>query len=251
MSEDSRMIATSALDVIPQEFIDEAQRRGFFFEEQQQAPDLGFFYSQAGLQWHDITLRPAKPLFCDFTSTKMLHRVKTLSRRKDLLAKATGLAKSSSVVVFDAMAGLGRDTWHMLSLGAHVVACERNTVIYLLLFDGLLRARYAGLEAPSRCRLIFGDAVKIFSDIHAEIDVVYLDPMFNDLARTAQVGRETQYLQQILGRTKHDSISCAEAMANQFTSRIVIKRALRSEPLLKSPLRSIRGKSVRYDIYNK
>lgn len=194
------------------------------------------------------------PVSVDFGSATMRHR-----RRggvNELLGKAVGVGKKDSLSVLDATAGLGRDAFVLADLGCTVQLCERQPVIAQLLKSGLSAAAVAGdawlAGVVSRMSLWVGDARDLSLNKLGPLDVVYVDPMFADRAKSAAVKKEMAIFQRLLGDT--GATGDPEKLLNwalaQNVSRVVVKRALKADPLADiKPSHSIRGKAVRYDVH--
>ena len=80
-------------------------------------------------------------------------------------------------------------------------------------------------------------------------DVIYLDPMFPERKKKAQVKKEMQILHQLLGSDDHTAypLELALSLAKR---RVVVKRPKQAEDLngLEPSFRVV-GKAGRYDIY--
>ena len=148
--------------------------------------------------------------------------------------------------VLDATAGWGRDAAVLASTGAHVTMCEREGVLAALLQDGLTR-----LSHPTNLRL---DLMPVDAKTYLEAcekadypDVIYLDPMHPERAKSARVKKDLQALQVLLGADDNPEalLVCARAYANL---RVVVKGPARLPALMK-PSYSVTGKTVRFDVY--
>lgn len=192
------------------------------------------------------------PFYIDFLSKKMRYRIKQASLRKELLARAIGFKPQDHPKIIDATAGLGRDSLILAALGFEIIMLERSDLLYRLLQDALKRAQQDADMAniTARLSLVHADACVWLTQRHEnKPDVIYLDPMFPERKKSAQVKREMQLLQCLLGNDDEGhtllqtAISCA-------ASRIVVKRP-RLAPYLAAlaPQFQIMGKTSRFDIY--
>lgn len=161
------------------------------------------------------------------------------SRRTSLLARAIGNARDGCVV--DATAGLGRDTFELVALGYAVVACERQPLLAFLLRDALARH---DLELE----LHEADATGVLSALTpGAAAAVCLDPMFPPRGKSAQVKKEAQLLQQLIGE-EHDT-PVLFAAAWRAAPRLVVKRPLRAPALAPGVSFAVTGRAVRFDVY--
>lgn len=194
------------------------------------------------------------PITVDFGSPAMRHRRR--GGANELLGKAVGVGKKSSVRVLDATAGLGRDAFVLADLGCRVQLCERQPIIAQLLGAGLASAAKAGDpwldDVISRMTLFVGDARDYPARETGLVDVIYLDPMFAQRGKSAAAKKDMAAFQRLLrdDASNGDGQSLLEWALAQQTARVVVKRPLKAEPLAGlAPSHSIRGKAVRYDVH--
>lgn len=205
---------------------------------------------------------------CDFMGGRLRHRHRFGGGFGQAIARAVGIKASFMPVVADLTAGLGADAFVLAGLGATVTLVERNPVVAALLKSGLDRAlRYGDdedlLSAINRMKLVVGDArdwladlddahLSTSEDIGVETscpDVIYLDPMFPERNKSAQVKKEMQVLQALVDQNDDlgDLLDAAQAKARY---RVVVKRPRLAEHLDKrQPSFSVTGKSTRFDVY--
>ncbi len=200
-------------------------------------------------------LGPRHGLIVDFSSTR-LHNRQIDRFRQQNLAKAIGLKAHRTLTVIDATAGLGMDAYLLACAGCQVTLVERHKLIHAMLADGMKRAQSndggsdgnrAGILA--RMQLLRGDIVRL-SDQLPRVDVVYLDPMFQERGRTARSGKGMYLLQSLLGDEEEDAclIRAAAALARR---RVVVKRARHAAPYAdQRPDSHYQGSSSRYDVYH-
>lgn len=196
--------------------------------------------------------RRMRPIVVDFAQgAAAKHRLATASRSQPL-ARAVGLRGEAPFIV-DATAGLGRDAFVLAGLGCHVMALERSPAACALLEDGLLRASQSARapvrRAAERIELCYADACTVLPTVTAPTpDVVYLDPMYSDLSRTALAGKEMRVLRELVGDDDDaiDLFTVARAVALR---RVVVKRHPRAAPLCPNPDFTCGGKIARFDVY--
>jgi 16S rRNA (guanine1516-N2)-methyltransferase len=189
------------------------------------------------------------PVYVDFETLANRPR-----QSKDLIAKAVGVKGSYRPTVIDATAGLGQDAFTLASYGCKVLMLERSPVIAALLEDGLERAK--GLETVSRLSLQVGDAKGLLLGLEKPAlekpapmkpDVVYLDPMYPDLGKSAAKRKEMRLFRDLVGDDT-DISELFEIAVKVASKRVVIKRPLKA-PELARPNTSFAGRTIRFDIY--
>jgi 16S rRNA (guanine1516-N2)-methyltransferase len=215
------------------------------------------------------------PIYSEFITGRMGYRLATVSRTKQLLAKAVGARKGVALIALDATCGLGQDAMILAALGCSVVAVERSPVLFALVRDGLRRAQEAGL--PHSFELLLADSRELLHQLllgkvaaplalcrnsgHAvpadgrpdkaatfKPDVICLDPMFPARSKFARAKKEMTLARMVSGNDE----DAAEllALASQVAARrVVVKRPLKSPPLSQGPSFSIKGRSIRFDVY--
>lgn len=195
----------------------------------------------------------------DFVTGAKAHRRKFGGGNGQAIAKAVGLNKASQLRVIDATAGMGGDAFVLATLGCHVTMIERSPVVRLLLEDGLAR----GLNhAESEDEELF-DILKrmhlVYGDSHAELDkiknehaqVVYLDPMFPERKKSAEVKKDMRFFHDIVG-SDIDAEGLLSVALEKAVNRVVVKRP-KIAPYLGGvePGYQLLGKAGRFDIYPK
>lgn len=184
----------------------------------------------------------------DWASAELQRRV--AAGRKQLLGKATGLAKKPGLKIFDATGGLGRDAFTLAALGATVTLAERNPVLAALLRDAHRRAL-----AHPMLHLIAEKISLLELDSSTDLaaaaghDVIYLDPMYPDDGKRALPAKEMQILRDLTGGDADADALLLAAMASGV-ARVVVKRPSKAPWLaLAKPNLSIEGTQARFDIY--
>ncbi|MEM8768090.1 MAG: class I SAM-dependent methyltransferase [Pseudomonadota bacterium] len=158
-----------------------------------------------------------------------------------MLGRACGLKRGVTLSIVDATAGLGVDAMALALRGQRLTLIERQPQLWALLVD--LKARLGLTEVTLR-RLDHRTALTA----QEPVDVIYFDPMFPQRRKGALPGKAMQYLAALVdddGEFDENLINLARERARQ---RVVLKRRAR-DPALLSPDWSIRGRSVRYDVY--
>ena len=195
------------------------------------------------------------PVFCDFVGGPLGFRRRIGAEQSGMLARAVGW-KRQPLKVVDATAGLGRDAFMLALLGCEVTAVERSPVLFALLRDGLERAMREPEIAEAlggRLRLVHADGRQYLSSVrHDEIPgagVVYLDPMFPERRKSAQVKKEMVLCRLAAGEDEDADELLAAALA-AGVHRIAVKRPLHAPPLGgPPPTLAMKGTAVRFDVY--
>lgn len=188
----------------------------------------------------------------DFTSGAFRYRLAHLQGRNELIGKAVGYKRGSSLTVYDTTAGLGREAFLLAAMGCTVTLFERHPIVAENLETAITHAQRDPELAPivSRMTLIKSCAIEYLTkNPPLELpDVIYCDPMFVPRTKSAAVKKELQQLQELVGQDQ-DAEQLVQ-VAKQFSSkRVVVKRALRSSYLAGEPEYSLTGRSHRFDIY--
>lgn len=206
------------------------------------------------LELHDTQDQKVGAVYVDFVNGKAAHRRKFGGGKGQDLAKAIGLHKIKHPSVIDATAGLGRESFVLATLGCNVTALERNPMVHALLEDGLKRAK---ASEDSELQTIIKNItlhhiaaqdylVKLEQDLP---DVIYLDPMFPERQKSAQVQKEMRFFHEVVGDDADDDV-LLELARHKAKKRVVVKRP-RLAPLLAGcePNFVIKGKAIRFDVY--
>lgn len=220
-------------------------------------PDAQFVLHQSPdrLELYNPREPNTKAIFADFVEGKTRHRRLYGGGKGQDMSKALGLQKFPNATVIDATAGLGSDAFVMATLGCHVTLLERNPVVQLLLSDALARADASGdadVQAISaRMRLVQSASIDYLEALEPEDypQLIYLDPMFPERDKQAQVKKEMRFFHEVVGEDPDSGELLAIAL-QRATERIVVKRPLRAPTLNeRKPDFDIRGKAIRYDVY--
>jgi 16S rRNA (guanine1516-N2)-methyltransferase len=150
---------------------------------------------------------------------------------------------------------LGRDAFVLADLGCFVALSEQSTPLSYLLDQArdlaLLSANDKVSEAANRMKVLWGDSRQRVVD---GFDVIYIDPMFPERAKTAAVKKDLATVQALhtdstVVNDPGDLLIWALA---QPVERIVMKRPVKAPALGSAkPSHSIKGKTVRFDVFVK
>lgn len=215
-------------------------------------------FSDAAIILQQTGRKAPGPILAEFTQGAVDHRRKFGGGKGQLIAKAVGVKAGCYPHVLDATAGLGKDSFVLASLGCKTTMLERSPVVQILLEDGLNRALdFAQREDPEldallqRMVLIKQSSHSYLESLSPEFfpDVIYLDPMFPERQKSADVKKEMAAFHSVVGKDD-DADSLLPLALSRVNYRVVIKRP-RKAPFLnnQSPSYQLEGKSSRYDIY--
>lgn len=209
--------------------------------------------TQNGLQLQELGSK-AGPVRVDFVGGAAAHRRQFGGGSGQMIAKAVGVQGAIRPHVLDATAGLGRDAFVLACLGCKVDLIERNPVVAALLQDGLQRAQQDAEVAAvmAQMELQQGNAIELMQNWQGEPpQVIYLDPMFPERSKSAQVKKEMRLFQPLVGGDDDAPLLLAAAL-ELASHRVVVKRP-RIAPALEGPKPGyvLQGKSSRFDIYPK
>lgn len=197
-------------------------------------------------------------LYVDFLNDKKRYQ-RPHRGKNELIARAIGLSKGLSTV-WDMTAGLAEDAVLMAQIGATVCAFERQPLLAELLRQAQEQAQNElknqgesrRLEWVKRLSIQSGNSIEFLKgEISDRPQVIYLDPMFEDIKKkTALPRKEMQIFRELVGMDV-DSIDLFREAYRVALKRVVVKRALKAPPLVEGVTHSFEGTSVRYDLYAK
>ena len=192
------------------------------------------------------------PFSINFSSNNFIRR-KNQANSQDII-KAIGIKVNLiKPKVLDTTAGQGRDSFILASLGCNITLLERNKVIYLLLKNAIENAKNNDelKNIVKNMTIINQDSVKFLENNNDFFDVIYLDPMFPKSKKSRLVKKDMQIFREIVGNDL-DSSKILESALKSNTKRVVVKRMNKSDFLdNKKPNFSIKGTSIRFDVYIK
>ncbi|MDN7124785.1 class I SAM-dependent methyltransferase [Pseudidiomarina terrestris] len=200
-----------------------------------------------GLVWHEQ--EQMKPLVIDFLAGRQAHRAQQATTRDEAIGRACGLVKHPHSSIIDATAGLGRDAWVLVNLGATVTMLERQPEVYALLQDAL--ARLYAQQPEYRERFFLADYASLNEAATGSADVVYLDPMYpkGDRKQKAAVKKDMQMFQQLVG-SDSDADQLLAPARRVARRRVVVKRPQHAAFLAQTkPDLQVVSKKHRFDVY--
>ncbi|MBH2276422.1 class I SAM-dependent methyltransferase [Neisseria meningitidis] len=165
----------------------------------------------------------------------------------ELIAKAVN--HTAKPTVWDATAGLGRDSFVLASLGLTVTAFEQHPAVACLLSDGIRRALLnpETQDTAARITLHFGNSavqMPALVQTQGKPDIVYLDPMYPERRKSAAA-----YFHRLVGEAQDEAVLLHTARQTA-KKRVVVKRPRLGEHLAgQAPAYQYTGKSTRFDVY--
>lgn len=196
--------------------------------------------------WDESSRRHGMPI--NFRSTDLRTGSGSLSHKQPL-ARAVG---RSTETILDATAGFGHDAFLLACLGWSVHAVERHPLIFTLLNESLLSTRDDERITPilgDRLHIYNEDSVSWLNNVNRpDVDVIYLDPMFDERRSSALPKKPAQILRRIVGHEGDIHELFDQAMEHAM-NKVVVKRSDHDPPLVSGPSHSYKGKIVRYDVY--
>lgn len=208
-----------------------------------------------------------KPLLLDFELLSYRQRLLRGGRQKEPVARAVMNGLEDGALVFDATAGLGRESMILAHAGSKVVSFERQLPIWIILNDALKRAqgsRFFPFTLPVLSPIgtikdyslalagTDNHSLTLANDLNnARPEVIYYDPMFPERENSAQVKKDMFVFQQVIGEDK-DIIEFLELALELAVKRVVLKRPSYAPPLAVAGLERsyfVDGGQCRFDCY--
>lgn len=224
-----------------------------------ESPAFALVFDTAHVALYHTGRKMPGPVFVDFLGGAVDHRRRFGGGKGQMIGKAVGLRAHVYPSVLDVTAGLGRDAFVLASLGCSVHMLERSALVYRLLEDGLARARKGALHNGDAELLAIlgrmtlqgaeGQAVLGSAMPGPQPDVVYLDPMFPERQKSADVKKEMRAFHRLVGADADADDLLGPALATA-RYRVVVKRPRKAPDLAgRPPSHRVEGKSSRFDVY--
>lgn len=234
-------------------------------------------FSTEGASLSLSTSGKMKPLLLDFEQVAYRQRLLRGGRLKEAVARACMQGLGERVRIFDATAGLGRESMILAHAGAQVFSFERQIPIWVILADALLRAQTSRFFPFTLPHLLpvgtikdfaafaafatAGGAAKAATATAAETaaeaatsampDVIYYDPMFPERESSALVKKEMVLFKKLIGADK-DTVEFLEQAVALATKRVVVKRPSSAPQMVSAhvePSHEVDGGQCRFDCY--
>jgi len=226
-------------------------------------PEFVMLLDESGIAIQQTGRKAPGPIRAEFAEGSVDHRRKFGGGKGQMIAKAVGVKANVYPLVLDGTAGLGKDAFVLATLGCRVQMLERSLYVHALLQNGLERARNVSSYDDPELQQIVARMELLAADSHDYLlqlasssvsdserpDVVYLDPMFPDRQKTADVKKEMAAFHHVVGKDIDADALLEKALAVAHY-RVVVKRP-RKAPFIanKTPSYQLEGKSSRFDIY--
>lgn len=192
--------------------------------------------------WHLCAIRGELTL-TDHTGNEFnLDHADILSRMKSFhrsgLARACGIYRGKKVL--DALGGWGTDSACLAKFGANVTLCEINPLVFTM-----CRNRFLEMNLDVAC--FPDDATDTMRTKCRAFDVIYLDDMFSEHPTKALPAKSMQILAELAATC--DLKNLWELALKTACERVVVKRRRNQASELPEPDWSIKGSTVRFDVY--
>ena len=208
------------------------------------SPESGLYWDGDVLayHWYDEHHQTERREVFDFNQI-----LKDLGRKlgpapMELLGKALG--REEKQLVWDLTGGTGRDGLSFYLWGHEVHLFERNIVTAALLIDALRRAP----ELKDRIQITFGEASKTSQS--ETPDAIYYDPMYPEEVKKSRPKKEMA-LFKILTSGDHDQEEVLNWAITSGAKRIILKRPVKAPPSEPKPTAVFKGKTVRFDLWQR
>ena len=174
--------------------------------------------------------------------------------KNQIFSKALGLHLGLKKIL-DLTAGWCKDSLFAVSLGAQVVALEKNPAVYCMIEDEWERQRLRDDPWSQRIgqnlKILHKDALSHLDLLQEKYEVLYMDPMFfqDKKSLSSKDLQCLETLQALNSKTSNESL--LEKALQKACRRVVVKRP-RKAPAIEGPRRPsffFSGKGVRYDVY--
>lgn len=192
----------------------------------------------------------------DLFKDKLLWRLAHSGKNSEAVCRAV-IGKLNKPLVFDATAGLGRESLILQSSGCDVYMFERNPVIWLLLNSAIYKASN-NEDVLSKLKNGLPKLTKLGSikeQLEQGVDlptpqVIYYDPMFPSRSKTALVKKDMRVFHELIGADL-DTSEYANYLLTIANHHVVVKRPSNEPPLELNVRRSsfVDGKACRFDCY--
>lgn len=182
-----------------------------------------------------------KPFSFDPFSGKTGFRLQRYEQ-EGLLKKALGNLKPGSVI-FDATAGLLRDSLILSNLGYQLISIEQSKILGTMLLVGLqANSDISGID------IYIGQAEKCAQE--HQFDAIYFDPMF-ETAQSALRDKNHRIISEILDIEciSNNNQNTFDILRKCSFQKLIVKRPVKSPSFDNNINYQIKGKSIRYDVY--
>jgi len=180
-----------------------------------------------------------RDVLLDFETEFMQWKKTLTSFNSQPLYRALGVKGEKRPFVLDATCGLAGDSLQLLVFGCRVHSWERHPIPALM----LLKA-FENWHNPIKEK--WSLELQDFT-VPEGVEVVYFDPMFKEANQKSLPRKEMRIFREVVGADE-DAIEVARKLKD-LKRRLIIKRPLKSDPLIENPSFAQSGKAVRFDVY--
>lgn len=182
----------------------------------------------------------------------LTQRIVSAGRKSELLLQAGKL--TSDMTVIDATAGFGHDSLIIASTGATVYLIENNPLMALFLYYEyeFMQNNKNWHKILNRISIHQGDFIQKSAEL-AQVNLVYLDPMFPQDSYKSAVSKTMQFLHALVKPpTFAEEMGLLTVAKNQLLDggKVIVKRP-KNAPFLANlpPTDSVSNEVVRFDRY--
>jgi len=188
----------------------------------------------------------------DFSNKDITLRIDKTRKKPSIIQALEGKSRSY-LNILDTTVGFATDSFTIASRGHKITAIENNKYVFLLLLDGLQRAKKdTELKVyANNITLHYGNSLE-YLQTHPvlDFDAIYIDPMFLREKTKSKVKKNMQILQNIVDNMLLENEFLFSSALNTNVKKIVVKRAKNSAFLdNKKPSYQLVGKRNRFDAY--
>lgn len=193
-------------------------------------------------------------LWFDFTQAKLLHRLDAKRVEHEILLKAARLKNEPINLIVDATLGVGIDAILLTNICERLIGFEQNFYIFLLLTDAIYRAKSANVLSAQleKLDIRWANSTIELPKLPEKPEVIYLDPMFDDLSTKSQARKNINFMRKVL---KSNSLNLTEKSQQLIETsldvalkKVVAKRQIRASQDKRTTYQ-IKGKNIRFDVY--
>lgn len=210
---------------------------------------IAFSSQGAGL----TLLRDGKlnPLCLDFEHVAYRQRLLRGGRQREAVSRAVLQGIVNGALIFDATAGLGRESMILAHAGGRVLSFERQLPIWIILQDALIRAQHSRFFPFTLPTLHSLGTIKDYPLDAERPEVIYYDPMFPERESSAQVKKDMFIFQQVIGQDA-DTEEFLRYALTLARKRVVVKRPSFAPAVSATDLTcayAVDGGQCRFDCY--
>jgi 16S rRNA (guanine1516-N2)-methyltransferase len=209
-------------------------------------PSQGYYFCYEDDEWlvKSMEMGPRFKIKLDLkTEYQRLCRQRP-NPKKDILSRALGYKGQDNFHVIDGTLGMAKDSLHMLSLGFDVTSYEINPLVFFLVQQCAQKQLMP--ELGERWKLVGADINRPDRDL-PDCDALYLDPMFENIKAKSAPKKQMLFLRAVT-ESVEPQILLSKALQSS-AKRVVVKRPIDGDHLVRKPNSILPGTLIRYDVY--